>query len=150
MAELVAGLLIFISANSDLNHLIPNAPDFNIGFISQQEMIQRYFGDSPPERTDPWEMYVEKTKTIYLLTGWDEKNLVDQYRLLHGLVHHVQYYPGYKERYQCPSQMEAEAIRIVDKWRIAHGLEPEAPKEDIQAQAILVLWEKCMGGIHQR
>ena len=146
MLELIGVLLLFIGVHSDLNSVVTYP---SVKFISQQEMIRLYFGDNPLERTDQVAMYDDDTKTTYLLHGWDPENPEDQSRLLYGLVHHVQYsIPNYRERYQCPLQMEAETIRLVDAWRVQHELEPEAPKENIAAQAVLTLWEHCMGSHH--
>lgn len=94
-------------------------------------------------------MYDPETQTVYLLIGWDIKNMEDRSRLLHELTHHVQYkVPDYKSQYNCASKMEAESIRITDMWREKNVLPLVVPPDDAVSNAILFLWSNCMNSPH--
>jgi hypothetical protein len=62
-------------------------------------------------------------RTIYLPLKFEQKNLRDQSRLLHELVHYVQWY-NKEHKKTCLGKLEAEAYRIQDKWLASQSLPP--------------------------
>ena len=143
MEALITALLLFIGAHSDLNVAVPHPA---IRFVSQEEMLQLYFGDKRPIGANPQGMYDPYEKTGYLLSDWDAASSEDHSRLLHELIHHAQYHPlDYRKRYQCVSQMEAEAIKLTDTWRVKNGFPPWVAEDDLEKRAILTLYANCIG-----
>lgn len=69
--------------------------------------------------------YYDEQLTIYLTAGFDPDNPNDQARLLHELVHYLQWHNGEK-RYEYRDRLEVEAYRLQEEWRQLHGF-PMAP-----------------------
>ena len=69
--------------------------------------------------------YYDEQLTIYLYAGFDPDNPNDQARLLHELVHYLQWHSGEK-RHECRGRLEIEAYRLQGEWRELHGLPDSA------------------------
>jgi len=65
--------------------------------------------------------FYNKSMTIYLHDAFDPENPMDQSRLLHELVHYIQWHNGL-DKTGCWGQLEAEAYTLQDEWRITHGM----------------------------
>ena len=65
--------------------------------------------------------FYNKNYTIYLNHDFNHENINDQSRLIHELVHYVQWANG-KHKSTCLGQLEVEAYEIQDQWRIKHNL----------------------------
>ena len=67
--------------------------------------------------------FYNEDQTIYMGIDFDPANSHHVSRLLHELVHYVQYQNGEgKER--CRGEVEVEAYELQDRWRESEGLEP--------------------------
>ena len=65
--------------------------------------------------------FYNKKNTIYLPLDFDIKTREDQARLVHELVHYVQW-ANHEQKKKCLGQLEVEAYELQDKWRISHSL----------------------------
>jgi len=69
--------------------------------------------------------FYNERQTIYLYAGFQQVDRDDQARLLHELVHYLQWHNG-EHIDGCWGVLEAEAYRLQDQWRVEHGLEKQA------------------------
>jgi hypothetical protein len=67
--------------------------------------------------------FFDKNLTVYLPTSFNIDSQHDQSKLLHELVHYVQWANG-QDRQTCLGQLEVEAYDLADQWRAEKGLEP--------------------------
>lgn len=65
--------------------------------------------------------FYNKRNTIYLHHNFNHTNISDQGRLLHELVHYVQWANG-KHKTTCLGHLEVEAYEIQDRWRARYNL----------------------------
>jgi hypothetical protein len=61
-------------------------------------------------------------RRIFLIAPWSPNDPADQARLLHELVHDVQFQSA---EWPCPQAAEAEAYRLTAEWMEEQGLEPD-------------------------
>lgn len=69
--------------------------------------------------------FYNERHTIYLYAGFEGNDAPDQARLLHELVHYVQWHNG-QHINGCWGELEAEAYRLQDLWRVENGMEKQA------------------------
>lgn len=121
MMELVLGLMSWIGAHS--GYILP-ADLPNLVFTTQHNMCALY-GIDHKARCDASGLkgFYDKHLTIYLGTDFDPTNKHHQSRLLHELVHYVQW-KNSAEHKTCLGQLEVEAYDIQDQWRKKNGLAP--------------------------
>jgi hypothetical protein len=67
----------------------------------------------------------DKAFTIYLRYDFDQAGVDDRARLLHELVHWVQWSNERNEVNNCMGALEVEAYRLLDKRRARYGLSPK-------------------------
>lgn len=65
--------------------------------------------------------FYNKNWTIYLNAGFDPNDPSDQSRLMHELVHYVQWHNG-RDKGSCWGHLEAEAYTLQDKWQVEHNI----------------------------
>ena len=65
--------------------------------------------------------FYNRNWTIYLDTSFNPEDPVDQSRLMHELVHYVQWHNG-QENKLCWGHLEAEAYTLQDKWQAEHNI----------------------------
>ena len=121
MEGLIFALLVWIGANSELDTdvVLPN-----VVFTTQHNMCALY-GIDNKHACDSAKLkgFYDKNVTVYLRSDFDADDLSDQSRLLHELVHYVQWMNGTHE-INCLGGLELEAYDLQDRWRAAYGLEP--------------------------
>jgi hypothetical protein len=66
--------------------------------------------------------FYNKEKTIYLHADFDVDNPNDRSRLLHELVHYIQWHNEAGEQ-GCWGLLEAEAYMLQDEWRWEHDID---------------------------
>lgn len=69
--------------------------------------------------------FYNERHTIYLYAGFSETDPRDQARLLHELVHYIQWHNG-KNVGGCWGGLEAEAYRLQDQWRLENNMPEQA------------------------
>jgi len=123
MTDLITALLLWIGANSSYE-VFPTQP--NIAMVEPYQLCQRY---GVPDQDHCSAIKVRgiynKEYTIYLRYDFDPADVEDRARLLHELVHWVQWANGRNEINHCMGALEAEAYRLQDKWRAGYGLSPK-------------------------
>lgn len=98
----------------------------NVVMTESGNMCDRYgIKDGGTCRATRLKGFYDKHLTIYLPAGFDPDNPDDQSRLLHELVHYVQYYNNVNTQ-ECWAQLEVEAYRLQDEWRTEHNLQAKA------------------------
>ena len=121
MKELVLSMLTWIGGNTsyDVNLVLPN-----LVFTTQHNMCAQY-GIKQKGNCDASGLkgFYNKDMTIYLRTDFDPNNPHHQSRLLHELVHYVQWQNGQNDK-ECLGLLEVEAYDIQDQWRGTQGLKP--------------------------
>jgi hypothetical protein len=65
--------------------------------------------------------FYNERQTIFLYPHFDPADPADQSRLLHELVHYLQWHNGEHTR-KCWGVLEAEAYRLQDEWRAQNGI----------------------------
>jgi hypothetical protein len=65
--------------------------------------------------------FYDKHLTIYLYAGFNPNNPQDQSRLLHELVHYIQWQNG-RDRATCWGKLESEAYQLQDEWKAMNGM----------------------------
>ncbi len=121
MAELILSLLLWIGANSNYDVDFPQP----IVVMTTQHNMCQLFGIDDMFSCDVSGLkgFYNEDVTIYLGTDFDINNFHHVSRLLHELVHYVQYKNGVGDG-MCRGNLEVEAYDIQDKWRKTKGLEP--------------------------
>ncbi|MCW9023574.1 MAG: hypothetical protein OQK73_02720 [Gammaproteobacteria bacterium] len=66
----------------------------------------------------------DKAVTIYLRNDFNLVGVEDRSRLLHELVHWVQWANGKNEISHCMGNLEVEAYVLQNEWRAQYGLAP--------------------------
>ena len=66
----------------------PPPPD--VIFVSQETLLERVYGTEPPAGPYVCGLYDDQTQAIWLPHDCRADELLDQSRLLHELVHHLQ------------------------------------------------------------
>ena len=121
MNEVVLALMTWIGANSGYDTSLA-AP--NIVMTTRHNMCALY-GINHKAQCDSSGLsaFFDKNLTVYLPTGFDPGNEHDQSKLLHELVHYVQWSHG-QNKTTCLGQLEVEAYDLADQWRASHDLGP--------------------------
>jgi hypothetical protein len=121
MPELIVALLTWISVNTSYD---TDFPQPNIVMTTIHNMCQLYgIKDMPRCDSSGLKGFYNKDITIYLGTDFDMNDPHHVSRLLHELVHYVQYKNG-KHEHTCLGHLELEAYDLQDNWRHTQGLEP--------------------------
>jgi hypothetical protein len=121
MSELLLGLLVWIGAHTGYSTDV-ELP--NVVMTTRHNMCALY-GISAKDRCDSAELkgFYDKDLTIYLDTDFDSRDNHHRSRLLHELVHYVQWKNG-RNKHACLGKLEAEAYELQDAWREENGLAP--------------------------
>jgi hypothetical protein len=123
MNELLLGLLVWIGDNTPYLAELP-APQVTL--VSESELCQAYGVERLADcRVLGLRAFYDKQGTIFLREGFDPDDPVDQSRLLHELIHHVQWDNGANE-YRCLGHLEHEAYTLQDTWLIEQSLSPRS------------------------
>ena len=119
MQDVMALLLTWIGANSgyDVNLVLPN-----ISMTNAYNICANYGIDNKGQcEAAKLKGYYNKELTIYLPTEFNPQDHADRSRLIHELVHYVQW-ANNKHKTTCLGHLEVEAYELQDQWRVAHNL----------------------------
>ena len=121
MAEIIFSLLFWIGANTEYD---TNFPQPIVVMTTEGNMCEQ-FGINDKFRCEVSGLkgFYDEEQTIYLGTDFNPMNNHHISRLLHELVHYVQYKNG-RGTGTCRGDIEVEAYDLQDKWRKTKGLEP--------------------------
>ena len=118
MKELIASLLLFISAETNYNTDLPMP---NIVQMDQKDLEEKYYKNTQGSGDKLYAFYGLEDDTIYLSTDWDIHKPWDKAVLLHELIHYVQDMTNAKV--DCVQKLEAEAWPLQAKYlRQYHGI----------------------------
>jgi hypothetical protein len=120
MAELMLSLLTWLGSHTA--HRV-DLPLPNLVLAEPYQLCVRY-GERDKGRCAATRLrgFYDRHLTIFLHADFDPRSPVDRSRLLHELVHYVQWKNGAHGR--CWGELELEAYRLQDAWRAEHGLAP--------------------------
>lgn len=121
MNDVIFALLTWISSQTTYSTIV-ELP--NIVFTNRHNMCALY-GIHEKGRCEAAQLkgFYDKELTIYLGLDFDINNPNHQSRLLHELVHYVQW-SNNKNSSTCLGQLEVEAYDLQDKWRGDNQLKP--------------------------
>ena len=119
MQDLMVILLTWIGAHSSYNVdlVLPNISMTNSYNICANYGINNK-GQCEAARLKG---YYDKNLTIYLPNNFNPQDPVDRSRLVHELVHYVQW-ANNKQKTTCLGHLEVEAYELQDQWRLTHNL----------------------------
>jgi len=119
MQDLMVILLIWIGANSgyDVDLVLPNIT------LTNTYNICANYGIANKGQCEAAKLkaFYDKDLTIYLPIEFDPQDMADRSRLIHELVHYVQW-ANNKQKTTCLGHLEVEAYELQDQWRVAHHL----------------------------
>ena len=119
MQDIIFTLLVWIGANSgyDVNLVSPNITMTNTYNICAN------YGINNKGQCEAAQLkgFYDKDLTIYLPNDFNPNDTADRSRLIHELVHYVQWANG-KHKSTCLGHLEVEAYELQDQWRVAHNL----------------------------
>lgn len=121
MNEVIFALLTWIGVNTGYSTTIDYP---NVVFTNQHNMCALY-GIAEKGRCEAAQLkgFYDKELTIYLGLDFDISNPHHQSRLLHELIHYVQW-ANNKHSSTCLGHLEVEAYDLQDKWRAKYNLKP--------------------------
>jgi len=123
MTDTIAALLIWIGSQTGYDIRLQQP---NIVMTEHFNMCQLY-GIKHKKSCEILKLkgFYNKDLTIYLHPNFTINNKIDKARLVHELVHYVQWYNA-KNKTTCLGELEVEAYRLQDKWLESVGLAPRA------------------------
>lgn len=122
MVETIFAMMLWIEANTDYH-----APAFQPNVvITEPSNVCVAYGLNQQGRCQAARLlgFYDKDVTIYLRNDYQHTDIEHASRLLHELVHYVQWKNGSHEN-RCLGDLEAEAYELQDRWRVQFGLEPK-------------------------
>lgn len=124
MSDIVFALLIWIGQNTDYTVA---AVQPNVVMVESYQLC-RHYGVSDRRQCEAMRLkgFYDKDLTVYLSHDEAGMNQDQQGRLLHELVHWVQWRNGRNAVSDCMGLLEAEAYELQDSWRSGQGLEARA------------------------
>jgi len=129
MHELLLSLLLWIGANSDYNVdlTLPNVT------LTEPYNLCANYGIRNKGQCDAAQLvgFYDKKFTIYLPIGFQTENAKHRSRLIHELVHYVQW-ANNVHRNTCLGMLEVEAYELQHQWGKPHHLNnPLDPLKEI-------------------
>ena len=120
MQDIIFTLLAWIGANSgyDVNLVSPNIT------MTDSYNICANYGINNKGQCEAAQLkgFYDKVLTIFLSDNFDPDDLADRSRLIHELVHYVQWANG-EHKSTCLGHLEVEAYELQDQWRVSHNLD---------------------------
>ncbi len=124
MALLMVALMTWIAAHSRYSaaDTLPDVvamtqADFELYLCEQMEQC-----DAPMPHVEILARFDFESRTIYVVEGFDPRDLEHQSAMVHQLVHSLQALAGRSGG--CRAVLVQEARQIENRWRTAHGLPP--------------------------
>ncbi|MGD8785324.1 MAG: hypothetical protein PVF28_03395 [Thioalkalispiraceae bacterium] len=119
MDAIILSLLGWLNLYTDYDTHV-NLP--NIVITEKANMCRSYgIKDAGTCEATKLKGFYNESVTIYLHANFNPQDLQDQSRLLHELVHYVQWHNGVDES-ACWGALEVEAYNLQDEWRIQNGM----------------------------
>lgn len=121
MTNLILSLLVWLGMNTDydIDIALPN-----IVMTEPYNMCSAYgINDMGKCKAARLMGFYDKDTTIYLRISFNQTDLQDKSRLIHELVHYLQWSNG-RHMTECLGRLEVEAYELQDQWRTEHGLKP--------------------------
>lgn len=119
MDALLFSLLAWLELNTDYDTRV-GLP--NIVVTEQGNMCHTYgIAEKGTCQTTKLKGFYNKNLTIYLHAEFNPQDLNHQSRLLHELVHYIQWNNG-RDQGECWGHLEAEAYQLQDRWRADHNV----------------------------
>lgn len=139
LTELIDSLLVWIGDNSDYDVepsrlAPPSVESCSVGDTIELSGLELHV------ESDLLAAYGPKQRVIYLVTPWNARDLMDQSRLLHELVHDIQ---SRTRTWACPREQEWDAYKLQDAWLRQNGIDPR-----FNWARILVL-SRCHPKVHE-
>jgi|GEM_PF-1199198 len=124
MADVITALLLWIGSHTTY-HVAQTHP--NVAMVEPYRLC-RLYGVDNLEQCGHLKVkgIYDKEQTIYLRYDFDPDNPEDRARLLHELVHWVQWSNSRNENNTCMGKLEVEAYQLQDRWRTDSGLKATA------------------------
>lgn len=120
MNDILIIMLVWLGANTSYN---TNISIPNIIQTESANLCKNYGITSQGQcATAQLAGFYNRHHTIYLHQHFNHRNVNDQGRLLHELVHYVQWSNG-KHKTTCLGMLEVEAYDIQDKWLARYNLD---------------------------
>lgn len=123
MDALILSMMVWLQSHTayDTRVELPN-----IAIVEVANLCQNY-GITQAGNCEAMQLkgFYNESHTIYLYGGFSDQDLADQSRLLHELVHYIQWHNG-EHIDGCWGTLEAEAYRLQDQWRVQNNLEAQA------------------------
>jgi hypothetical protein len=119
MNDILVIMMLWLGANTPYNTSI-SMPNI---IQTEQANLCRNYGMYSHNQCNTAQLvaFYNKSYTIYLNQNFNHHQVVDQGRLMHELVHYVQWANG-KNKTTCLGHLEVEAYEIQDQWRAKHSL----------------------------
>ena len=120
MQEVLLSFMLWIGANTGYNVDIPLP---NVAITDSYNVCDAY-GIQNKGQCQAAHLFgfYNKKFTIYLKYGFQPENKVDRSKLMHELVHYVQWANG-KNKHTCLGHLELEAYQIQDLWLVENNLD---------------------------
>lgn len=118
MTEVILAMMVWIGQNTD--YTIPeNGPNV---VVTESHNLCAQYGIDDPSRCKNLKLmgFYNESQTVYLHGHFDINNIPDRSRLLHELVHFVQWHNDLGG--DCRGELEAEAYTLQGNWRTEQGL----------------------------
>ena len=122
MEAVILSLIAWLNLHTeyDTNVDLPN-----IVITEQANMCQSYgIRDAGTCKATKLKGFYDKRLTIYLHSDFDPQDPTDQSRLLHELVHYIQW-QNERGSNDCWGMLEVEAYNLQDYWRMLHDIPGE-------------------------
>lgn len=107
-----------------------------VRFVSQAQ-IDKMFAAGRPRHLVAHSLYCEDDHTIYLPDGWNSDRLLDRSKLLHELVHHLQYLNHVPA--VCPLAYERQAYNLQAAWLRDQGVKEPLDLMGVSQKTIYLL-----------
>lgn len=127
MKELVASLLVWISANTPLAWQPGHAPQ--VMQVSRAEIVRTAFEGRLPRgmnfsRLKIVGLYQFRERNVYMVDTLDLDTVRGRAALVHELVHYLQYQAGTHEQVACKNELEPTAYAAQALYLAQNGVDP--------------------------
>lgn len=119
MDAIMLSMLAWLNLHTEYE-VSPQLP--NIAIVENSNLCRLYgVSDAAYCQSIQLKGFYNESQTIFLHADFSATNLQDQSRLLHELVHYVQWANG-EHVDGCRGMLEVEAYELQDEWRYQQGM----------------------------
>jgi hypothetical protein len=123
MNEVLLALLVWVGNNTAYRAELP-VP--KVELLAEEDLCLAYGLENVEDcRVRGLVAFYDKQGTIYMRKGFDHTDTVDQSRLLHEVIHHVQWQNRAHEQ-SCLGHLEHEAYTLQDAWLVERDHSPRS------------------------